>query len=381
MAVPTSAPTPPPTVISPFPPTTTSAAAAAAAASLAAAVAQRPEDAVKRVPLPDVLPLPAGLQQAKRVSYAPALAAELEALVKEVLELPASVDLGRLHETDSGQRQAERRASAARTGRLTAFNKKWYCRLKQNAALREAFQRVYQRFVRAVVAEDLKEWMAVGGGTRREGEGEGEETEGADVLVFQAWPTFRCHLPGTGKNVGRRHRDYDYLHPATEVNYWIPVGCSVGGTNSLYCESAPDAADYAPFETEGAELVRFYGNACDHFTVPNESDTTRVGLDLRVIRGVDYYNTALETGHAGNPKPLQQFIVGRYYTKIRLSDPVEVGVQYALNLRLEGAEEVGAGAAAQGDGRDGAEEKEEEEDERDDVQEGVIAEAFSGLFD
>eukprot|EP00754_Rhynchopus_humris_P022444 Rhum_TRINITY_DN14792_c14_g1::Rhum_TRINITY_DN14792_c14_g1_i1::g.117989::m.117989 len=353
-----------PTVVSPFPPTTTSASsAAAAAASLAAAVAQRPEDAVKRVPLPDVLPLPAGLQQAKRVSYAPALAAELEAVVKEVLELPASVDLGRLHETDSGQRQAERRASAARTGRLTAFNKKWYCRLKQNAALRETFQRVYQRFVRAVVAEDLKEWMAAAGG-------DGEDApEGAGVLVFQAWPTFRCHLPGTGKNVGRRHRDYDYLHPATEVNYWIPVGCSVGGTNSLYCESAPDAADYAPFETRGAELVRFYGNACDHFTVPNESDTTRVGLDLRVIRGEDYYNAALETGHAGNPKPLQQFVVGRYYTKVRLSDPVEVGVQYALNLRLEGEEETGA--AAQAGVKEGGEE--EEEDERDDVQEGVTA--------
>lgn len=65
-------------------------------------------------------------------------------------------------------------------------------------------------------------------------------------ILFQRRPTFRCHIGGGGEATGRPHCDAEYGHSRSEINYWLPL-TSVYGSNSLYAESAPGAADFAPF--------------------------------------------------------------------------------------------------------------------------------------
>ena len=98
-------------------------------------------------------------------------------------------------------------------------------------------------------------------------------------LLFQRRPTFRCHVAGGGEATGVAHRDVDNGHPSAEINYWLPL-TRVGGSNSLYSESAPGRADYAPFESEYGQLTRFWGAQCMHYTLPNETDRTRVSFDV-----------------------------------------------------------------------------------------------------
>ena len=62
----------------------------------------------------------------------------------------------------------------------------------------------------------------------------------------------------------------------------VPL-CPVKGANSLWSESAPGRGDYAAFEADAGHAVRFWGNRCRHYTVPNDSDQTRVSFDFRVI--------------------------------------------------------------------------------------------------
>jgi hypothetical protein len=102
-------------------------------------------------------------------------------------------------------------------------------------------------------------------------------------VFSQVRPTLRMHMPGQPSCVAR-HTDYIYHRQPTETNVWIPL-TAVGGTNSLWSESEPQRQDFAPFETDGfGTAVLFWGNQCEHYSVPNTTDTTRVSLDLRVIR-------------------------------------------------------------------------------------------------
>ena len=103
-----------------------------------------------------------------------------------------------------------------------------------------------------------------------------------DVVVHQTLPTFRAHLAGTGKALGPRHRDCEYKHQPSEVNFWIPL-VPVFGSNSLHSESTPGQQDFHPFVANNGQAVRFWGNQCEHFTIANDTDVTRISLDIRVI--------------------------------------------------------------------------------------------------
>jgi hypothetical protein len=87
--------------------------------------------------------------------------------------------------------------------------------------------------------------------------------------------------------MGHRHCDGDYGHQPAELNFWLPF-CDVGGNNSLYCETAVGRADFAPFRCRLGQVVQFWGNRLQHFTVDNDTERTRVSLDFRVVRGCDY---------------------------------------------------------------------------------------------
>ena len=106
---------------------------------------------------------------------------------------------------------------------------------------------------------------------------------GVARVAYQRRPTFRVHLAG-GAAQGQPHADglEPYNRQPSEVNIWVPL-TAVGGSNSLVCESAPGAGDFHAFEATPGQFVSFYGNRCWHHTVANQTATTRVSFDIRVV--------------------------------------------------------------------------------------------------
>jgi hypothetical protein len=90
--------------------------------------------------------------------------------------------------------------------------------------------------------------------------------------------------------IGKVHKDSDYdSHVDTEINIWVPI-VDVWGPNTLHTESAPGLKDFHPLEVKYGEAVRFWGNQCEHYTVANSSNHTRVSFDFRVIPRSRYTN-------------------------------------------------------------------------------------------
>ena len=85
---------------------------------------------------------------------------------------------------------------------------------------------------------------------------------------------------------------------------------TVAGNNSLYCESEPGKGDFAPFCLRNGEVMRFYGNRCRHYTNPNDTDTTRVSIDFRVVPR-SYYQTVYKDCLRLDGQP--RFSLGAYY--------------------------------------------------------------------
>jgi len=89
----------------------------------------------------------------------------------------------------------------------------------------------------------------------------------------------------------------------------VPI-TPVFGTNTLWVESRPGRHDYHALELGLGECVRFYGNQCMHFTVPNDTPHTRVSLDLRVVPGPCFEDDPPE-GRSADGQAM--FRVGGYY--------------------------------------------------------------------
>lgn len=52
---------------------------------------------------------------------------------------------------------------------------------------------------------------------------------------------------------------------------------------ALCQESEPGRGDFHPLECSYGQFVRFWGNQCQHYTVPNDTDHTRMTIDFRII--------------------------------------------------------------------------------------------------
>ena len=139
-----------------------------------------------------------------------------------------------------------------------AANKQQQRAWKANAGW-HCFCSVYERFIR--------EWVL-------------PQMGGVDLL-YQAQPTLRIVLPGSVAPC-KPHADADYYHDPNELNFWVSL-THVCGAASLWCESAPGAADFVPLESAYGCAVRFYGNRCRHFTVENCSGVARCSFDFRVV--------------------------------------------------------------------------------------------------
>ena len=156
-------------------------------------------------------------------------------------------------------------------------------------------------------------------------------------------PSFRVHLAHT-RALGVPHCDADYFHQPNEINFWIPLVERVGGSNSLYCESSPGAADFSPFEARRGEVVQFYGNRARHYTLPNATEVTRVSMDLRVIP------LPLFAPAWTSPKGTVPFRMGEYYTSTLRA------LHYAVETSLRSAPAPASAAGGSGSEIDEAEE-------------------------
>lgn len=207
--------------------------------------------------------LPAAILTQKYCSMDPALAEELAALVRSGIgDVP---DLANLHTLPEGASEPSgQHLGQDKHGRTNIFSRRW-----GQAIVRPAFRARLDAWVRKFVAESFSAAVDA-------------EQNGWDHFVYQKEPSLRIHMPFT-RCLGIAHTDYDYHHQPNEVNVWIPLVPRVSGSNSLYCESAPGKGDFSPFDVSFGSFVRFWGNQCTHFSKVNETDVTRVSMDLRVI--------------------------------------------------------------------------------------------------
>ena len=238
-----------------------------------------------RKPVPPLTEGPLALPHSLRGrrNFAHGMLDELKSFVASVLECDVE-DLPRLHELPEGLRAL----GGSGSFRHDPFCKRWTSRLGSDAELRSRLDDLTRRFVSDASAA-FDEYAAGG-------------------FVYQRVPSLRVHMPGA-RPLGVPHKDADYFHQPGEVNLWVPL-TRCAGTNSLYCESRPGAADYSPFEVEPGEACRFWGNQCMHFTLPNETPTTRVSLDVRVVP------MALHVDDWASPKGRVAFQLGGYYASL-----------------------------------------------------------------
>lgn len=209
-----------------------------------------------------------------------------EPAMRLVLEVAEGTPLGNLHDSPLGAevlRCFHRRAAETTLDAMGPRGNPWNAMFlgapNEKPEHWAVFADAFHEFVRTFVLEDL--------GTAR--------------VAFQSRPTFRCHLPDCGAP-GRPHRDADYHHHPSEVNYWIPV-TPVFGSNSLYVETRRGAGDFRPLELDYGKLVRFYANQVWHYTIPNETQATRVSFDFRVVREEEW-----------SPEAFVQFRLGAYFS-------------------------------------------------------------------
>ncbi|NYZ17512.1 hypothetical protein HL658_33640 [Azospirillum sp. RWY-5-1] len=166
-------------------------------------------------------------------------------------------------------------------------------------------------------------------------------------LLFQATPTIRFHFP---KPEGfawkpRYHTDIMLGHPPQEVNVWIPC-TRVFGTNSMAIApldeseavlreldhdlealalrvqtddafAARIAAMSRPVVMDPGEFLLF-DSRCLHATQKNETDATRISLDIRVLP-VDEWR-AMRMIYRGTGRRRMPFDRGHYYDQRLVSE-------------------------------------------------------------
>ena len=123
--------------------------------------------------------------------------------------------------------------------------------------------------------------------------------EGLDRVYFQRVPTFRVHMRGSVA-VGAWHRDRDYGHDSSEVNYWLPL-TPASRSNTIWIEGCPVTAKYG-------DIVVFDGANLEHGNTINRTTTSRVSFDFRIISKQTYRPRLDRSVSAG-----ARFLVGEYW--------------------------------------------------------------------
>lgn len=222
----------------------------------------------KRLPVEGCAPITAKLQSLRRemiFRYDTEKYPFLEC-AREILEFEAGMlpDLDCVHHSEMGKDQ-HIDGSGNKLNKLQAIWNSNRCRIDNDFHLDkgeiapnyERLDEVYHSFVKEIIGPQM------GGGT----------------IQYQRAPTLRVYTPSTVA-MGKMHNDCDYNHQPSEINFWLPL-TSVFGSNTMWVESEENKGDFHPLVLKYGEYCRFYGNKCRHFTIPNDSDRTRISLDFR----------------------------------------------------------------------------------------------------
>jgi hypothetical protein len=126
-------------------------------------------------------------------------------------------------------------------------------------------------------------------------------------IVYQKIPSFRVHYHNN-LGVGEFHRDRDYAHNLSEINFWVPVTRAYD-TNTIWIESEEGKEDFAPLSCELGEVLMFNGCHLKHGNKINQTGQTRVSFDFRVIPQSKYSEE--NAGRSINTKV--EFKIGGYY--------------------------------------------------------------------
>jgi hypothetical protein len=190
-------------------------------------------------------------------------------------------------------------------------------RFKQSGGFRAAgrLRATYLRFLAEVVAPLVAVPVEDGASKLLDG-----DPTSPSALLYQTDPNVRFHLPGTGHVLVRKHCDREYHHQPNEVNIWVPLTpCS--GSNTLWCESAPGRADFRPVELQPGQGLRFWGHQCEHYTVPNETGSTRCSFDCRIIPSRALYRERYEQSHRRDGTA--RFALGGFFEELPWPMPAQ----------------------------------------------------------
>eukprot|EP00928_Gymnodinium_smaydae_P017799 TRINITY_DN16801_c0_g1_i1.p1 TRINITY_DN16801_c0_g1~~TRINITY_DN16801_c0_g1_i1.p1 ORF type:complete len:330 (-),score=23.26 TRINITY_DN16801_c0_g1_i1:67-1056(-) len=230
--------------------------------------------------------------------------------VREMLECPDGVPLSRLHEVHrpadfdpcpplrkgmvlAGMKVAPEGQGSKKRNR----NKKdWY----QSPAYLRFFD-AYRLYLREQVIPSL-------GAIDLQGKDLAEVVE----AVVQSCPVLRVVFPAP-RRFTETHRDADYGHVPEELNYWIPL-TPVFDNNTLHCETFPRRGDCHRLEGENGHAFRCWLNQCEHWTVPNDTNSTRVSFEFRVVpRSLWNSREAQDAAQNRTRKHLGELRIGSYY--------------------------------------------------------------------
>jgi hypothetical protein len=125
-------------------------------------------------------------------------------------------------------------------------------------------------------------------------------------LVVQATPTLRIHCP-RDPAINSFHTDSAFNHQDGTVNFWVPLTRAFG-TNSLWLDLVPENQGHQPVDLDVGRVLRLDALRIRHGTLPNETASTRVSFDFRVIPRRMFRNLDAETVAARKPMRL-----GHYY--------------------------------------------------------------------
>jgi hypothetical protein len=127
-----------------------------------------------------------------------------------------------------------------------------------------------------------------------------------EEIVYQKIPTLRVHLVGN-LGVGDFHKDRDYNHGINEINFWLPF-VNTFGNNTIWIESSEDSNDFHPVRVNYGQIFEFDGANLTHGNKINDSISSRVSIDFRVLKLKDF-----KPSDKGSINLGKKFDIGEYF--------------------------------------------------------------------
>ena len=130
-----------------------------------------------------------------------------------------------------------------------------------------------------------------------------------EQIVYQKIPTFRTQFLNN-ISVGKWHKDSDYSHSTSEVNFYLTITDSIN-SNSVWAESEPLKEDYKPLNAKYGEYIMWDGANCKHGNKTNQENFSRVSFDFRVMAYSNYEEFEREGKESIHAKV--KMVIGDYY--------------------------------------------------------------------